>query len=558
MQRIALLLAPTLVALSSPARAQVPSPPGGHVALEHDAWSARIPWRTQDGRYASGVHASLMPDGRVALVGLVRDDPDPDSGAPTESAVFTMTPTPLGQPLPAEVVVALEDVPLDADELFVDPWLVNDDLFCSGNAHMADGSLMHAGGTRAWYEITSGAVIVTGTSYAMNLGGAGWARVPGDLVGQGELEFPARWYPSLTRLPDGRMLALSGYDLVFPFGSPNLSAEVYDPQAASWQLVSPHPSVPAQVFNSDYTHPFVLPASVPGDVLMFGEAGVPVRLQLGAVTVWTVGAHGRPDTQPGQSPNYGASSVLLPLRANDGEWGYSNGSVLVAGGSHGTNHMLNADVYDPLADGWFERIPIGAPRHHPTTVLLPDGRVLLLAGHNLVGNDATQRASTLDPANGFARRDGRSKSGVVRGYHAVSLLLPDGRVLVGGGRDNETGTSGEKADFQYYSPGYMFAPRPTILGAPSQLGYDQEFALSSAGRAPKGAVLVSLGSMTHSMDFDQRHVELPLVATTGAAGVHLSSFQTPGDAALAPPGHYMLFVLDEKRAPSQARMVVIG
>ena len=63
--------------------------------------------------------------------------------------------------------------------------------------------------------------------------------------------------------------------------------------------------------------------------------------------------------------------------------------------------------------------------------------------------------------------------------------------------------------------------------------------------------------MTHSMDFDQRHVELPLVSTAAAGGLHVSLVTTPSEPGLAPPGHYMLFLLDETRAPSQARMVVL-
>ena len=178
-----------------------------------------------------------------------------------------------------------------------------------------------------------------------------------------------------------------------------------------------------------------------------------------------------------------------------------------------------------------------------------------MAGYNTMGVPGTQNAQMIDPARGFGVVTGAHESGFVRGYHAVSLLLPDGRVLVGGGRDNDTAATGEKAHFQYYYPNYMFRPRPTILLAPSELDFGETFALSSLGGKPAEVVLVSLGSMTHSMDFGQRHVELEIVSTTTTPGGEFSLVQAPADPATAPPGYYMLFVLDQRRTPSPARIV---
>lgn len=523
--------------------------------LELDAWSAPVVWRTADGLYSAPVHATLLPDGRVLFVGHARDTLDPAAATVQERSVFALSPTPWWLPPPAEVTSPDMDVPLDAIDLFVPPWLIQDDLFCAGHSLTADGALFVAGGTRAWFDVTTGGLLATGLPYAMTFDGVDWTRVPADMQATANLDFPARWYGSVTRLADGRMLVMGGDDLVIPAAWPNLSAEVFDPVGGAWQVVSPHPTVPFEVWNPDYAHPFVLPAGAPADVLVFGQAGVPVLLSLSGATVWSVRPSQRPGTLPGQSPNQGASSLALPLRVDDGEWGYHNGSVLMAGGTHGSSHLRHADVYDPVADAWSPRIDYGTPRHHPTSVLLPDGRVLLVAGHNMLGNPATQRAQLIDPARGFGVSTGASASGFVRGYHAVSLLLPDGRVLVGGGRDDDTAATGEKAHFQYYYPGYMFRPRPAILLAPDELDYGEPFGLTSLGGEPSELVLVALGSMTHSMDFDQRHVQVEVLSSSSTPTGQFTIAAAPADPRSAPPGYYMLFALDQRRTPSVARIV---
>ncbi len=64
------------------------------------------------------------------------------------------------------------------------------------------------------------------------------------------------------------------------------------------------------------------------------------------------------------------------------------------------------------------------------------------------------------------------------------------------------------------------------------------------------AVLIGLGSMTHAFDANQRHVQLALTGTpTGTTVIG------PPDRQTAPPGHYMLFVLNQAHTPSIARIV---
>ena len=66
---------------------------------------------------------------------------------------------------------------------------------------------------------------------------------------------------------------------------------------------------------------------------------------------------------------------------------------------------------------------------------------------------------------------------------------------------------------------------------------------------------MSLGSMTHSVDMNQRYVELEILSVTPNGSGHDVEARAPSDAVVAQPGYYMLFVLDGKRIPSEARIV---
>lgn len=61
-----------------------------------------------------------------------------------------------------------------------------------------------------------------------------------------------------------------------------------------------------------------------------------------------------------------------------------------------------------------------------------------------------------------------------------------------------------------------------------------------------------LGSVTHAFDSNQRFNELSFARTTGGLNV-----DAPASPNLAPPGHYMLFVLNSKDVPSTARIIRI-
>jgi hypothetical protein len=66
-------------------------------------------------------------------------------------------------------------------------------------------------------------------------------------------------------------------------------------------------------------------------------------------------------------------------------------------------------------------------------------------------------------------------------------------------------------------------------------------------------VLVKPASVTHSVDPNQRLVELPFV---GAGGAYAAT--VPSNPNVTPPGWYMLFAVDNQGRPSVASWVHIS
>jgi Domain of unknown function (DUF1929) len=545
-----------------------------------DGWGAPLLLRSSNGQYPAPVHAALMGDGSVMFVGVSRDVDPPQPTTPLERAAWTYTPAALGTPEGPFVVTDDLAPPYEYDGAVAGDLYIRDDFICMGATHTADGRLLTSGGTRFVKVLSTQEQLYFGLStqsvYASSGIAKSWSRLPGTMVGAGGLGSSARWYPTTTRLPDGRIVTMGGMEFLSPKGFfPNRSIETVnvpvnsmptDISSVSRSLFSPPENTSFLLVAQDYAHAFVLPTDVNGaDLVMLGEFGFPVLANSRVSNGWVGGREPRPGASD-NGINNGVSTAMLPIRVTNGEWGYSNGSLILAGGKMGTPSQRSIDIFDPAApgggagsSGWRPSIDMLVRRHHPSTVLLPDGRTLIINGHDMAGDVNVMRAQYLDPRNGFSLTTGLATSGVVRGYHSIALLLPDGRVLVGGGRDQVTASSEEKPTLQYYFPDYMSKPRPNIVNAPSAVGYGTSFQVTASGPRPDEVVLVALGSMTHSVDMDQRSVQL--AATVGVAdsnGFTTVSVTGPPNAQIAPPGDYMMFVLDNNHIPSVAKIVRLG
>lgn len=191
------------------------------------------------------------------------------------------------------------------------------------------------------------------------------------------------------------------------------------------------------------------------------------------------------------------------------------------------------------------------------STLLPDGKVLATGGSRTWNalDQVNNSAEIWNPDTGTWTL---GASGVqARLYHSISLLLPDGSVMVGGG-----GAPGPQnnTNFELYFPPYLFtaggqlAPRPVIDAAPSVMDIGRTYTLDVSGAGPAArVVMIKTGSVTHSWNMEQRFVEL-----TFAADGNRLAVQAPTRAADATPGFYMLFVLDANGVPSEAKIVRVN
>jgi hypothetical protein len=143
-------------------------------------------------------------------------------------------------------------------------------------------------------------------------------------------------------------------------------------------------------------------------------------------------------------------------------------------------------------------------------------------------------------------------------YHSTAVLVPDGRVMRGG-KDGQF----QRDPYKYFehrlelfSPPYLFAAaRPQISSAPSTGSYGQEITIDSPTAVDVARVaLIRLGAVTHSFHMDQRYVGL---AITGSNPSQLTA-TLPPNRNVAPPGAYMLFLLDGAGIPSVANIIQLG
>jgi hypothetical protein len=208
-------------------------------------------------------------------------------------------------------------------------------------------------------------------------------------------------------------------------------------------------------------------------------------------------------------------------------------------------------------------------RRQFNATILADGSVLATGGEtsaavsDLVDLDhAATAAERWDPATGAWTT--LASASRVRQYHSTAVLLPDGRVLTGGGGVCAVCmTAGYlEKNVEYFTPPYLYAKggggtlasRPVISSATAVVGINSNFTVTSpqAGAIRKVG-LVALGSVTHDVDQGQRYVPLKFTVS----GTTLSVTGPPSGGA-APPGYYMLFITDSSGVPSVATMVQVA
>ncbi len=195
------------------------------------------------------------------------------------------------------------------------------------------------------------------------------------------------------------------------------------------------------------------------------------------------------------------------------------------------------------------------PRSFHNLTVLPDGQVLATGGGVTTDpadfSKAVYEAELWSPVTRTWTTLSRGQ--IPRLYHSTALLMPDATVLVaGGGRQNGRSQPdpADQPNAEIFSPPYLFkGPRPVITSAPTLVRYNTAFSVSSPDATRIASVsLIALSSVTHAFNENQRFV--PLTFTAGAGSL---TVQGPINGNTAPPGPYMLFLVDTNGVPRSQR-----
>ncbi|CAL5016126.1 unnamed protein product [Urochloa decumbens] len=447
------------------------------------------------------------------------------------------------------------------------------DTWCSSGHVASDGTLVQNGGWRDGYRKIR-------LMPACTDGRCDWAEQSAPAVLAAD-----RWYATNQKLPDGRAIIVGGlnqptYEFYPKTGTPAKDAAL---------------KLPWLQEQSSSLYPFVH-LNIDGNLFIF--AGSRAMLYdynsqriVRNYTMFGTGAELR------TNPNAG-SSVLLPLKPNPTE-----AEVLICGGTPAatttTTPALSTcgrlRITDPNPAWVVEQMP--SRRVMGDMILLPNGEVAIINGatDGFAGWDS---ANTFNPTPVIYRPDQPAGSRLEaqtavagtprpRMYHASAVLDRDGRVVVGGSNPHQFYEFNKKfptdvtleAFSPYYLDGSNDNQRPSIIdpsprGAPEMLTYGQslDMLFSVAGGLPlsngvpvAAVTMVAPSYTTHSFAQNQRQLFLevqvskadlrPIGAIAVPDNVYAATVKMPS-AVLAPPGYYMLFVVNG-RIPSKGIWVHI-
>ncbi len=540
----------------------------GHPGQESGVPELHGSWELIEAEFTcAATHAALLPTNKVFVYGGSSLDRDAFQDPPPAEILDLNVDPPVSYKVPSEVVEG--------------------DVWCGGHTFLPDGKLLFVGGTSFYPPPSDPLYGGLKEAYTFDPFTETWERL--DDMEKG------RWYPTLVRLADDRVLAVSGLEYRDPDQEPPDKStitilwelltkiserivdahEVFDPVQRKWGTLAEEKAFPL------YPRLHLLPD---GDVFYSGVFNthyfVPGRFPSArfnpSTERWTAlgGRHKAKNREEG-------ISTLLALRPPD----YPARVLIAGGGQHNLGRIVMSLLHSIGKDSWAEKLhfllkiqdsaelidlsqrapawetigKMSKPRVHANGVLLPDGQVLVVGGMsgygNIPGTHMTRfpvlEAEMYDPGtHEWAKMAAQQ---MPRVYHSSAILLPDGRVISMGSNPHAKMI---EESIEIFSPPYLFrGSRPAILECPEQLAHGQAFNLrvDEASQIDQ-VVLMRPEVVTHVTNTDQRLLELEF---NGADGETLE-VQGPPTPAHMPRGYCLLFVLDDEGVPSVGKFVKVA
>jgi hypothetical protein len=492
------------------------------------------------------IHAAMLPTGKVLIFSYPKD--------PLENSTRVYLWDPENDPEGTNM--ERKDPPLWLDPK--DGQMKAANIWCAGQTFTADGELVVFGGNLEFPDPNATpATDYKGLNkvYTFNPFDETWTEQPDMQHG--------RWYPTGVRIPDGRIPILSGWD-ESGLDVMNEDVEIFNPSSTiggvgSVGLIGHTGDTGEPPTGEYYPHMFSMPS---GKTLVVG----PDQFNTWFMNTPTSNSFTWAAVQPLDQRRLWGTAVLMPTETP----GVSSKVMVLGGTNESTIHSTNTTaVFDEnsAGAGWQSAPSNVIGRGHANTVLLPDGSMVEVGGG--VGSDATlagyNEASKQFAANPDQRQielwDPTTKQwrlgpaqAEARAYHSTALLLPDGRVMSAG--DDYNGAGGPNTGIQsdtaeIYEPPYLHkGPRPSITSVQQTIGFGNDFAVQTPDNNVTKATLMAPSAVTHAVDMNQRFVALQV-----SRHDHCVQLKAPANGRVAPPGWYMLFLLNDQGVPSKAKWV---
>ncbi|KAH9271380.1 hypothetical protein BASA83_006472 [Batrachochytrium salamandrivorans] len=472
------------------------------------------------------------------------------------------------------------------------PLAVDTSPFCGGHSIMANGSILQIGGD-------STGILSDGTTNIYPDGRRG-RRIYNpcttgqpDCVGQW-VTLPdmstERWYPTVATLADGSQIIIGGITYNIDYNRLNSSEnnptyEYWPPKAGAWPRTLPILS---------WAFPFMLYPMVftmPSErVFLFVSNKTVIIDPKTDQLSYTVPDMPALDHMPWVYP-YAPTMTVMPMTIKNN----FQFTLQICGGSKkssfGASSMcwrINPDDTNPV---WTRVDDLPTPRVMVDSIILPDGKVLYVngAGGGVSGGDAGFVENAYNPVMAPDLYDPEAPAGKqfttlapatnYRLYHSGVVLLESGHVITTGSEmdnydDYWTANKTEcrpynvltynptcKQPFNYnlerFAPPYLQAAeklgRPVISTIPPSITHKSTFIIgvSSPVKDIARVTFIRYTTTTHQTNTDQRFIELKILYTSDSSIV----VQAPDLPGQAPPGNWMLFLLDNNGIPSVAKTV---
>jgi hypothetical protein len=215
-----------------------------------------------------------------------------------------------------------------------------------------------------------------------------------------------------------------------------------------------------------------------------------------------------------------------------------------------------------------------SPRVMPNMVNLPDGTILIVNGakHGVAGfglaEDPNFTALLYTPTDPKGSRISiLGTTNIARLYHSEAALMPDGRVLISGNDPqtywpNGTDRFPPEHRLEVYIPPYLNEGKrqPTVSVADNDWtnggSYDIVVQLFQGNTGGMKVSLIGSASSTHGNTMGTRTI-FPAFTCPSNTLTSATCKVTSPPKGVAPPGWYMLFVLDGP-TPSYSQFIRIG